>query len=122
MPARISLIIAILIEIVLTYNFCTRLVSLLETQKRIDVARASRDGVKNEFQKKSNDLKYVLTDSYVEDIARRKLRYGREGEHIYIIASDKSRRVELDEVKFDDVSLGQRLGGQIGNWINLFFK
>jgi cell division protein FtsB len=122
MPVRISLTIAILLELVLFYNFCTRLVSLSETQKRIDVARAARTSIQMEYEAKANELEYVRTDSYVEDIARRKLRYGRPEDHIYILPSTKEIGVTLEDIRFEEVTFQQQLTGQLIKWFELFFK
>jgi hypothetical protein len=122
MTAKICLIIAIFVEILLFYNFCTRIVSLSETQKRIDTARLNRDAVVSKYRERKNELDYVRTDSYVEDIARRKLRYGREGDHLYIVPAEREIKVELEKVDYTNLDGSERTSNQFLNWYKLFFE
>lgn len=122
MLTKALLIIILFIEISLIFQFTSRILSLSETQKRIDDARSNRDKLRLEYKKKQDELTYVQTDSYVEDIARRKLRYGLPNEHIYIVPADKKVAVELQGVRFEEVTFQEQISGQLLRWFNLFFK
>lgn len=120
---KIKLLLGIAVELILIYNFSSRIISLSETQKRIDTARAERDSLAVKYASRSAELAYVQTDSYVEEIARKKLFYGHAQDHLLIIPSDSDLRVDLPAVEHKDTAVGaDGLGGYFVKWFDLFFR
>lgn len=120
MNNRYFLFLLLGIELLLLFQFSTRIVSILQTSSRIESKKLQRDMLKSEYESKESKLVYVRTDLYVEEIARQKLRYSKEGEHIYILPSTSVSLPDLPSV-----SLGPDEGnvwGEILHWYKLFFS
>lgn len=109
----------IALELFLIFQFSLRAVSILETSSRIESARLRRDVLKKQYEDKSQRLSYVRTDTYVEEIAREKLRYGRENELLYLIPSPVLPTLPEVEMAGDNSFVWW---GEVQNWFNLFFN
>jgi len=121
MNRRYLLILILLFELVAVFQLCSRIISILQTDSRIQSTRLQRDILKKDFQSKQYTFGYVRTDLYVEEIARSKLRYSYANEQMYIIRESNLVRPELPPVNITQADVSERWG-EIVNWFNLFFK
>lgn len=121
MNKRYFLLLLIVFELIIVFQLSSRIISILQTDSRIQNTRLQRDILKRDLQAKQYSFAYVRTDSYVEEIARAKLRYSYAGEHMYIIRETNTTRPTLPTVAFAQDGAHHRWG-EIINWINLFFN
>jgi cell division protein FtsB len=122
MNNRIIVGVLIAMELILSYGFGSRIWTLWRAQERIEVARVKKEANKQEYEKKLAELAYIKTDTYVEEIARTKLGFAREGDAVYIVPENKRESVVLDEVVLPHSSGLKNTRGEIYNWWRLFFK
>lgn len=122
MKRRLLLIGIIIIELLITFNCITRVISIIQAQSRISEFKVQRDILAKQYAEKKSRYEFVRTDTYTEKIAREKLGYAREGDYVYIIPEDKQRTAPLPEISLGESRKNGFVFGEVGNWWNLFFK
>jgi cell division protein FtsB len=120
MNRRYFLLLLLFFELLVIFQLSSRIVSILQTDSRIQTTRLQRDILKKEYQSKMYAYSYVRTDLYVEEIARAKLRYGYPNEQMYIISEDRLQVPTLPQVEIVE-SASPKWWGEMLNWYSLFF-
>jgi cell division protein FtsB len=122
MKRRILLSFFIILELILSYNFISRIFYILNTQKHIDTERIQRDVLKERYETRLSEYSYVKTDTYVEEIARIKLGLSKPGDYVYILPTDKNFTVSLPDIALANGESTERASGEVMNWYALFFN
>ncbi len=115
------LISIVIIELFVIFNCISRIVAILQSQKRIAEFKIQRDILAKRYEEKQAQFEFVKTDTYAEKIAREKLGFAREGDVVYIVPPAKEKPVTLPEIEVDESSHGGFVFGEVGNWWKLFF-
>ncbi len=121
MKRRLLLIGIIIIELLITFNCVTRVISIIQAQSRISEFKLQRDILARQYAEKRNQYDFVRTDTYTEKIAREKLGYAREGDFVYIIPENKQPKASLPEIDLGEPKKRGFVLGEVGNWWKLFF-
>lgn len=121
MKRRVLLTIIIIIELVVIASCTSRIITIIRAKNRISEFKIQRDLLHNELTTKQKNFEYVLTDTYVEKIAREKLGYAREGDVVYILPADKKRTATLPEILLSDEKRDSLRFGYVESWWRLFF-
>ena len=122
MKRRFLLISIIIIELLITFNCISRVISIIQAQSRISEFKTQRDILAKEYGAKKEQYEFVRTDTCIEKIAREKLGYAREGDVVYIVPSDKRIAVDLPSVSLGEPERTGIAVGEVGNWWKLFFE
>lgn len=97
-PPLIILTLVLICEIVLIFQFSTKIYTVLQRQEKLDELRKQRDTAEQIAYEKQVQLRYVKSDLYVEDIARGSLGYTMEGERVYMVDSQRLPELHLPAV------------------------
>lgn len=116
MSRKIGLITVLIVAAVLLYSFIGQIYNSLEAAKRLDQEQDQLDKLKKENQELKKRAQQVSSWQFIEQQARNKLGYSREGETVVIIPESELAKV-LEEKKPQEVKLPNWEG-----WVRLFFN
>jgi cell division protein FtsB len=119
---KIVLIILLSVELLLIYSFSSRAISVFRSLERISILRSTKEKVQSEYYRLVSELSYAQSDSYVEEIARTKLSFGRPDDYVYIVPEDKRQPVPLPSVKWPGEEKSYDSLDNMKKWIEVFYK
>lgn len=117
MKRKIALILVLILVIVITYNLSSRIYSALRAGERLTEALDKLHQVEIKNKELQQQLKEAATADFVEQQARDKLGFAREGETVMVIPPSKIEQV-LGIAKEATI---ERLPNWLG-WLKVFFR
>ncbi len=116
MKKKITFFIIFAIFLFISYNLVSRIYSALKAGDRLKEAQMSLTQVQIKNQKLKEELKSAASADFIEQQARDKLNFAREGETVVVIPQSK-----IEQVLRVAKQVEERLPNWLG-WLKVFFK